>query len=108
MSNTPGDASTLNEEHRSISLQAVDVAQAEQDFNALSRQLTQHSLRKAQSTATRTASDVEKADGEADEPFDLRDYLSSSNDAQQQAGIKVRVLVDVHNDNPCSSLHSIA
>ncbi|KAJ7109815.1 ABC-2 type transporter-domain-containing protein [Mycena epipterygia] len=98
MSYTPGDAATLNEEQRSISLQAaphsVDVAKAEQEFNALSRQLTQRSLRHAQSAltartaTTRAASDLEKGDGDIEEPFDLRDYLTSSNDAEQQAGIK--------------------
>ncbi|KAJ6601432.1 ABC-2 type transporter-domain-containing protein [Mycena vulgaris] len=96
--NTPGDASTLNEEKRSLSHQAVsesaphsvDVAKAEQEFNTLARQLTQHSqrnLHKSPSATTRAASDdIEK--GEDEEDFDLREYLTSSNDAQQQAGIK--------------------
>lgn len=104
MADALGNASTLTEEQRSTSHQAispttphsVDVTKAEQEFNALARQLTQHSqagptLHKSESTATtRTASDPEKGGDEA--PFDLREYLTSSNDAQQQAGIKAGIV----------------
>ncbi|KAK7063883.1 pleiotropic drug resistance ABC transporter protein [Favolaschia claudopus] len=66
---------------------SVNVAQAEEEFNALSRQLTRHSQAASSGATTRAASDLEKAvDQEA--PFDLREYLTSSNDAQQAAGIK--------------------
>ncbi|KAJ7755026.1 ABC-2 type transporter-domain-containing protein [Mycena maculata] len=93
MTDTPGDTSTLNEEpgivsHRAIEQStphSVHVKEAEQEFNALARQLTQQSkanLHKSSSTDT----DVEK--GGDDAPFDLREYLATSNDAQQQAGIK--------------------
>ncbi|KAJ7269337.1 ABC-2 type transporter-domain-containing protein [Mycena haematopus] len=72
----------------SLILTMTDVAQAKEEFNALSRQLTQRSQENLPSGATtRAASDVEKASTE-EPPFDLREYLTSSNDAQQQAGIK--------------------
>ncbi|KAJ7135007.1 ABC-2 type transporter-domain-containing protein [Mycena crocata] len=101
MADTPGDASTLNEEPRTIShravsspgLDSVNVEKAEHEFNELARSLTKQShaavatRQRSRSTATtHAASDVEKA--VEDEPFDLREYLASSNDAQQQAGIK--------------------
>ena len=65
----------------------VDVARAEEQFNELSRQLTirsTHSL----TDSTATANDVEKGGSEC---FDLREYLTSSNDANQRAGIKHKV-----------------
>ncbi|KAF8131532.1 pleiotropic drug resistance ABC transporter [Boletus edulis] len=71
----------------------VDIEKAEDTFNELARQLSRHSVRIDQSKqASRTAStiysgDLEKGD-EADAPFDLREYLTSSNDANQAAGIK--------------------
>jgi ATP-binding cassette subfamily G (WHITE) protein 2 (SNQ2) len=70
----------------------VDIEQAEDTFNELARQLSRHSARIDQSKQTsRTASvysgDLEKGD-KADRPFDLREYLTSSNDANEAAGIK--------------------
>ncbi|GBE77519.1 ABC-2 type transporter-domain-containing protein [Sparassis latifolia] len=62
----------------------VDVAQAEADFELLSRQLTRRA------TAVQNEKDLEKKDIEKsieEQPFDLREYLSSSNDANQEAGI---------------------
>jgi hypothetical protein len=88
-SKVPGDGS-----HQDVSPSipySVDVAAAKEEFNALSRQLSQRSEILPSGATTRAASDVEKGDSE-EAPFDLREYLSSSNDAQQQAGIKVRVL----------------
>ena len=75
----------------------VNIEKAENSFNELSRQLTQGTIvdegehgdssRVPTSIGKRTTNDLEK--GEADEqPFDLRDYLSSSNDANERAGIK--------------------
>lgn len=99
MTDTPGETATLNEESRSVPHQAVsqltydsvDVARAEQEFNALARQLSRKSEETSPSGATtRAASDVEKGGNTTEEPFDLREYLTTSNDAQQQAGIKVR------------------
>jgi len=65
----------------------VDVEQAEAVFNDLARQLSRRSESSASTAAVR---DLEK-DGDAVARFDLREYLSSSNDANQQAGIKHKV-----------------
>ncbi|TFK42022.1 pleiotropic drug resistance ABC transporter [Crucibulum laeve] len=70
----------------------VDITQAEEEFNALSRQLTRHSevggAPSNSSASTATAKDLEKGEKEHTDRFDLRDYLTSSNDANQSAGIK--------------------
>ncbi|VDB90213.1 unnamed protein product [Peniophora sp. CBMAI 1063] len=59
----------------------VDVAEAERVFHALERRLTIESQKRS------LHHDAEKG-GEDDGVFNLRDYLQSSNDAQQAAGIK--------------------
>lgn len=70
----------------------VDVKQAEDIFNELSRQLSRRSSEGP--SRTRTASlddpgkDLEKLGADGEERFDLREYLQSSNDAHQSAGIK--------------------
>jgi hypothetical protein len=115
MSDTPGDVGEEKRpEHQNAALAAVnsiDVARAEEEFHALARQLTQRSLnntdtvtvpdlhKSRSSVITRAAShpekgvdigkgvDIEKGADDV-EPFDLREYLTSSNDAQQEAGIK--------------------
>jgi len=72
----------------------VDVARAEQEFNELSRQLSSRSreARSQQSSeSSATAKDLEKAGDEKNDHFDLREYLTSSNDANQNAGIKHKV-----------------
>lgn len=82
-------------EHRSPDQDAssVDVQQAEETFNELSRQLSARSqtaipdTKNPSPTSTVAGHDVEKAE-HSQEPFDLREYLTSSNDANQQAGIK--------------------
>ncbi|KAJ7610902.1 ABC-2 type transporter-domain-containing protein [Roridomyces roridus] len=79
MADTPGDAATLNEAPH-----PVDVPTAEAEFKELARQLTQHSGNHKYTPTD--SSDLEK--GVVDAPFDLREYLTSSNDAQQAAGIK--------------------
>lgn len=71
----------------------VDVDRAEQEFNALSRQLTIRSDGGPENSKWKTASvkDVEKGVCEEiteESRFDLREYLTSSNDANQNAGIK--------------------
>lgn len=72
----------------------IDIDKAEDTFNELARQLSRHSNARAEHSrqTSRTASvhtgaDLEKGDI-ADRPFDLREYLTSSNDANQAAGIK--------------------
>ncbi len=101
------EARTLNDElkssdQRSIAasvrserIDQVDIARAEEEFYALSRQLTaraEAAVEKASqlSVSTRAGKDSEKGDN-AQEVFDLREYLTSSNDANQNAGIKHKV-----------------
>lgn len=112
MSDTPGDGATLYEEKRpgeydpsstvpSLSTMPsshhVNVARAEEEFNALSRQLTVTSQMERQkskaSSGTAEGKDIEKGGdtSEGYEQFNLREYLTSSNDANQQAGIKHKV-----------------
>ena len=87
---------------------AVNVAEAEREFNTLARQLTMPSHRSRSRSRSRVGAlkrrwrkrksasdrDVEKFgekdgdDSDSDEPFDLRAYLTSSNDKHQAAGIK--------------------
>lgn len=75
----------------------VDVAGAETAFNELSRQLTIRSEAAMSTTdfadSVAATKDVEK--GAVSQPFDLHEYLTSSNDANQRAGIrhKVRILI---------------
>lgn len=114
MTDTPADAATLYEEKRgdispfstrpttSNTLNGhVDVPKAEQEFNALSRQLTNKSeaarKRSKSNASSATAKDVEKA--EADDRFDLREYLTSSNDTNQKAGIKHKVRTFIYFDH---------
>lgn len=89
MAETPGDVRTFNDDakdttdHRSIRSQVdnIDTAEAEEQFYTLSRQLTVLSEEEIK------GKDLEKGD-ETPETFDLREYLTSSNDANQRAGIK--------------------
>jgi hypothetical protein len=96
MADTPVDAATLYDEKRQDSRPGsshIDVVRAENDFNALSRSLTQQSEnhKKRESSTTVASRDVEKADKDETEPFSLQEYLTSSNDANQKAGIKHKV-----------------
>lgn len=99
MADTP-DVRTLYEEQRVDDVESqlsrenahhVDVSSAERQFNELSRQL---SIKKSSTTTasveTAQGKDVEKG-AEEEDNFDLREYLSSSNDANQQAGIHHKV-----------------
>ncbi|THG96948.1 hypothetical protein EW026_g4983 [Hermanssonia centrifuga] len=87
MADTPGDERTL----RSDDAHHVDVQQAEAIFNELSRALSHRSeqgqdkLRKE--SYSPSEKDVEQGSGN-EVRFDLREYLQSSNDASQSAGIK--------------------
>ncbi|KAG6817583.1 hypothetical protein H0H87_006960 [Tephrocybe sp. NHM501043] len=96
MADTPADNITLNGGTSTPALN-VDVVDAQEQFNALARQLSirsQEVHRKRSSLSEKTVgspiADLEKAEpkGDAPETFDLREYLSSSNDATQAAGIK--------------------
>lgn len=73
----------------------IDIARAEEEFYALSRQLiarAEAAEKTSQlSAATRSCKDSEKGGNASGEVFDLREYLTSSNDANQNAGIKHKV-----------------
>src|SRR5271154_6338452 len=71
-----GEADGHNNPH------SVDVSVAKESFGRLSRQLSHLS----QQAERENSSDVEK--GHEQEPFDLREYLTSSNGAYAAAGIK--------------------
>ncbi|KAL1762505.1 ABC-2 type transporter-domain-containing protein [Schizophyllum commune] len=113
MSDSPADAVTLYDEMRATEHEQaaphtgdgdatieivddshVDVAQAENQFHVLERRMTQHSTKDKDQDSVKTATvegsnsdDPEKGKVEP-ERFDLREYLSSSNDANAAAGIK--------------------
>lgn len=80
--------------------EGIDVIRAEQEFNELSRQLSGRGEEfegrwdeKSASTVHASGEggrDIEKGEDKSD-AFDLRDYLTSSNDANQEAGIKHKV-----------------
>ena len=84
------DPTSVNE----LNSSPIDVHSAEEEFIALSRQF---SIRSANSTRESTISttagyDPEKGlDVDQKECFDLREYLTSSNDANQRAGIRHKV-----------------
>ena len=86
----PSDTTTLNGANR------VDVQQAEAEFTQLRRVLSSSNsddLVRAQPPTLQSeylAHDLEKVSGDVatEERFDLREYLTSSNDASQAAGIK--------------------
>ena len=70
----------------------VDVQRAEDIFNELPRQLSKRSSDDLNRTRTVSpayqSKDLEKLGVDGEERFDLREYLQSSNDAHQSAGIK--------------------
>lgn len=76
----------------------VNIEKAETSFNELSRQLTQGTVvdddrghedtQVPSSIGKRMTQDLEKGRADLEQPFDLREYLSSSNDANERAGIK--------------------
>jgi hypothetical protein len=88
MTDTPfSEAVTLHDE--SVSPHGIDVVQAESDFHQLERSLAQYQHVSRTSFRKDHQKDLEKAEPPSSEqPFDLREYLSTSNDANQQAGIK--------------------
>ncbi|KAH9837328.1 ABC-2 type transporter-domain-containing protein [Rhodofomes roseus] len=90
MTDTPGDDRTLYGSLRTG--HHVDIVQAEAEFNELARALSKRSGSNSQSDnekGEKEHRDVEKgADVSGEETFDLRAYLTSSNDASQAAGIQ--------------------
>ena len=91
MVDTPGDDRTLSGSIGRGRHNGIDVAEAEAEFNQLSRALSRRSVTQSQSENEKDFKehrDVEKGAESVEEPFDFRAYLSSSNDARQQAGIQ--------------------
>ena len=86
------DPTSVNE----VNSSHIDVRRAEEDFNMLSRQL---SNRSANSITGRKSidsfHDPEKGLDADEEYFNLREYLTSSNDANQKAGIKHKVITRI-------------
>lgn len=68
---------------------SIDISFAENAFHELARELSRHSQRSTtRASGSDTTVDLEKQAPDQDAPFDLRDYLSSSNDANTAAGIQ--------------------
>ena len=92
MTDISGDQRTLRKDE--IEAHHVDVQEAEQIFTDLSRALSRRSAGEPEEAYEYKPSsgghedDIEKGEKHRDEPFDLRDYLQSTNDANQSAGIK--------------------
>ena len=94
----PSRTPTLHEGHEEHITSEVNVRRAEQAFHTLERVATDHSRhelskKKSQSSLSKKALaegyDEEKGELPPDEvPFDLREYLSSSNDKAMQHGLK--------------------
>lgn len=90
----------MGDAHRSSSslpnAGSVNVQQAENSFQELSRQLSQETTvggkdrvtQKSRGDKGKNGNDLEKASLDLEQPFDLREYLTSSNEANQKAGIK--------------------
>lgn len=89
MADTPGDDRTLRGDATPLpDSHHVNVADAEAHFNDLQRVLSIRSLQGASEPTDRSSTERDPEKGEArEEGFDLRAYLSSSNDAQERAGI---------------------
>ncbi|KAI0375499.1 hypothetical protein BV20DRAFT_1073696 [Pilatotrama ljubarskyi] len=89
MADTPGDDRTLRGDATPLPDQHhVDIAAAEAQFNELQRVLSIRSQQAGSEPTERSATDHDIEKGEkGEQPFDLRAYLASSNDAYQKAGI---------------------
>lgn len=94
----PSRTPTLHDGHAELITSQVDVANAEQAFHTLERVATDHSrLEITKQKSKNSLSKRELAEGYDEEkgelppneqPFDLREYLSSSNDKAMQHGLK--------------------
>jgi ATP-binding cassette, subfamily G (WHITE), member 2, SNQ2 len=69
----------------------IDVRRAEEEFNTLSRQLSNRSANSIRKSID-SSHDPEKGLDADEEYFNLREYLTSSNDANQKAGIRHKVI----------------
>ena len=72
----------------------IDVRRAEEEFNTLSRQLSNRSANSIRKSID-SFHDPEKGLDADEEYFNLREYLTSSNDANQKAGIRHKVLLEL-------------
>lgn len=87
----PSQTPTLHEE---VPSSQVDIQQAERAFHRLEREASRASEGALQALSTEKDNNTEKRDLEKaelsndEEPFDLKEYLSASNDAHIQAGVK--------------------
>ena len=98
MADTPALSDTatlasLNNSSKRKSVNQVDIRQAEAEFTQLQRTLSRPSYdhNPQPSNPKNLPKDLEKAfdqESNPEEQFDLREYLTSSNDANQAAGIK--------------------
>jgi ATP-binding cassette, subfamily G (WHITE), member 2, SNQ2 len=96
MATTPADSLTLDDSKPYTPSEAlrdsVNTIQAKEEFNELVRKLSRKSARHdshdSSSPQTIEGRDIEKTAGDLEDTFDLREYLTSSNDANQAAGIK--------------------
>lgn len=88
MTDTPvSTSSTLWQNHDPQD--RVVVAQAEDDFNQVQQSLRTPKASDKDAHRDSSTIDLEKGhDGSQQETFDLREYLTSSNDANSAAGIK--------------------
>jgi len=91
MAETPADERTLGGPDTDV--HHVDIAEAEAAFTELSRALSRRSRTKSVSDDEKEkkdhTQDIEKAHADdVEQTFDLREYLTTSNDAMQSAGIQ--------------------
>lgn len=93
MSDTRIDAADEKQQDSRRGFSGINVIRAKNEFDALARSLSKQSAQGQKSSNATVASqdDIEKVGKDASEQFDLREYLTSSNDAHQQAGIKHKV-----------------
>ncbi len=89
MADTPGDDRTLRGDITPLpDSHHVDIAGAEAQFNELQRVLSIRSLQGASEPTDRSSTERDPEKGEKrEEGFDLRAYLTSSNDAHEKAGL---------------------
>ncbi|KDQ63068.1 hypothetical protein JAAARDRAFT_202584 [Jaapia argillacea MUCL 33604] len=87
----------------------VDVSRAEVAFDQLSRQLSRPSV--PQPKTLGQDEDIENGPADSEAAFDLKEYLSSSNDAHQRAGIRHKhvgvIWEDLHVDVVGGAGHKI-
>ncbi|KAI0347995.1 ABC-transporter [Trametopsis cervina] len=92
MTDTPASGGTLRADGPDVGDHHVNIQRAEDIFNELSRELSRRSNEDPNRTRTvslvEEGKDLEKLGADGNERFDLREFLQSSNDANQSAGIK--------------------